>query len=148
MSNPNWIRDVYGQDLTKAYPAAIQNVGGVSVLIPSLQQQLFNLSFDGGEATILTPSSYDVQSTDAIVVAKLSTPGTITLNLPATSTRNGLILGIADWNGNATINLVPSPGELIMGLATGTLISSGQGLGTGVSVYIRPVTSLAGWINI
>lgn len=148
MSNPNWPRDIFGVDLNRAWPAAIQTLGGVPVLVQSLQHQLFNQSSDGAEAVIATASTYNVQTTDALVVAMLAAPGTITLNLPAVASRSGLILGIADWNGNATLNLVPFGSELIMGLATASLISAGKGLGTGVSVYIRPVSSISGWVNI
>jgi hypothetical protein len=157
VSNPRWPIEVYAQDLNKAIPASVQIAGGVPILQKSFNNQPFNPTNDGGEAVIQITGSYIVQTTDSLVVVNLAAPGTVTLFLPAAGDRNGLILGIADWAGNATINLSPSPGEYIMGLATvaglpagvaAQLQSAAQGLGTGVSVYLRPISSLSGWVNV
>lgn len=157
MSNPRWPIENYGQDLNKAIPAGIQIVAGVPILQKSLNNQPYNPTNDGGEAVVQISGSYTVQTTDSLVVVNLAAPGTVTLFLPAAADRNGLILGIADWAGNAIINLSPSPGEYIMGLSAvsglpagvaAQLQSAAQGLGTGVSVYLRPISSLDGWVNV
>lgn len=75
-------------------------------------------------------------------------PSATSLTLPAVADRNGLLLIIIDWAGNAgdiTINAAGS--ETIMGLATWVLTSTG-GAGFGAHITLKPSVDLDGWLVV
>lgn len=86
-----------------------------------------------------------------VVIVNLAAPGAVTLTLPTTASRDGAgdTLKIVDWAGNTTsLTLNPDAADTggILGLASASLISNGQGLGTAASILLSPIVSLLGWI--
>lgn len=87
-----------------------------------------------------------VVATTRLVVINLASPGSVELTLPAVAARASKSLKIIDLGGNATITLTPNGSDTIMGLSSGGLVSSGQGLGSGASVLLIPNTAHSTWL--
>jgi hypothetical protein len=119
----------------------------VSLVLPAAY--LANGGGATGSPRILSAAgSYTATATDAFIISNLGTSGTIALALPAVSVRAGLALRLCDWAGNATINVTPNGAETIMGLASASLQSSGQGAGAGASLTLYPSAALSGWLAL
>ena len=105
---------------------------------------------DGGTTQTATAAgAIAVGAGVSTLILNLMAPNaTTTVNLPAVSSRNGLKLKIVDFKGNAgDIVLTANGTDTVMGLATGTITSFAQGLGSGAAITLTPVTSLNGWIS-
>lgn len=75
-------------------------------------------------------------------VAHSATP----IQLPSVASRNGLALHIVDWTGsNGDVTITPAGAEKIMGLASATLGSGVQGLGSAAAITLYPSVTLNGW---
>ena len=113
----------------------------------TVSREISGSDASGNTVVITSSGTTAVAAGTTGVVINLASPGSVTLTLPAAAAQNGLPLTISDWAGNATITLTPDGSEKIMGLSSASLVSAGQGLGTGASVTLKPVTSPAGWFN-
>lgn len=113
-------------------------------------QDLIALSaFIPTTATLIVTAAgaVSVPATIAIVALNKASPSATSLLLPSVASRAGLSLTVVDFAGNGgDVTLTAAAGETIMGQASTTLISNGQGMGMAASVTLFPSTGLAGWL--
>lgn len=117
----------------------------------NLQREISgDVAGSGNAVTITSAGTTVVGALDGEITVNLAAPGTVNLTLGKATDRNSLPLIVADFAGNATINLNCDAADTggIMGSATLTLSSSGAGAGLAASVTIRPKASLNGWITV
>lgn len=100
------------------------------------------------EPRIITVAGTVTVAADKAIVAKLASPGVLTINLPPVANRNGVPLHLSDFAGNADASvIVPdgsnSPGETIMSVTSWPLTSNGAGMGWAVTLW--PSVDLNGW---
>lgn len=102
-----------------------------------------------GETVVVTGAGpVVVLADDGLIILNKLAPSPTSIQLPDVSLRNGLPLTIVDYAGNAgDITILPSGVETIMGLASATLVSNGQGVGLAASITLVPSVDIDGWIQ-
>lgn len=114
----------------------------------TVAQQRQASSNAGTEQVITATGTTAISSTTSKVIINLSGSGAVTLTLGAVASRGGLPLVVSDYGGNADITITPNGTEKIMGLSSAELVSSAQGLGSGVSITLYPKASpINGWYS-
>jgi hypothetical protein len=116
--------------------------------LDGLDSTVFERAVAGVRQLVAATGTTAVAADTSLLVVNLGAPGSVTLTLPATSARAKKPLKIVDWGGNATITLTPDAADTggILGLSSGGLVSSAQGLGTAASILLIPDTALLGWL--
>jgi hypothetical protein len=97
---------------------------------------------------ITTAGTTAVGDTDALIIIKLASPGTVTLNLGLIASRAGLMLIVADSaiTAAATVVINPHAGETLAGQSTGGFTSPGTGLGGSIKLF--PSEDFSDWMII
>jgi hypothetical protein len=85
-----WPITRFGQDLSRTYPQAIQNVGGAQVLTPALIKLPFAGSNLDGSEVIVTLGNYSPTATDVLIILNKTIAAATTITLPSVLGRSGV----------------------------------------------------------